>query len=212
MQRYMNKLPLSEKIKPEHTALLVIDIQNDFCAPDGLLGKRSRDLSLMDPMIDKLIRLITTADNKNVLTIYSQQIYDPQKLNPLQKEQYDLDGKLITCDISTSGYKFYRINPPLEKVYIKHNYNIFSNPKIIEILERHRIKTLIITGVDSQYCIETAIRNGFDLGYKIVVPEDLIATSAKHIDMQNRTLELVRKTYGVVVKCDDLVNLWENSL
>ncbi len=47
----------------------------------------------------------------------------------MQKEQYDLDGKYVTCDISTDGYKFYKINPKPENTFIKYDYNIFSNPE-----------------------------------------------------------------------------------
>ena len=205
----MNRLPLNEKINPDETALLVIDIQIDFCSPEGLLAKRGRDLSLMEPMIGKLQNLIQYAEKHKVLTAYTQQIYDRTKLTDLQKEQYDLDGKLITCDINTEGYKFYKIDPPKDNIFVKHNFNAFSNQKLLETLQKNNSKTLIITGVDTQYCVETAIRNGFDLGYKIVVPEDLIATNANKLDMHNRTLELVRKVYGVVVTSADILSAWE---
>lgn len=160
-------------------------------------------------MIDSLTKVIEIAKKKKVLTLYTQQIYDHTKLNNLQKEQYELDGKLITCDIATEGYKFYRLNPPKELVYIKYNFNIFSNPALYQTLKDKGIKTLLITGVDAQYCVETAIRNGFDLGYKIVVPEDLIAANANFKYLQERTLDLVKQTYGVVIQANDLFEIWQ---
>jgi ureidoacrylate peracid hydrolase len=199
---------LTDKVNPLTTALVVIDIQNDFCSSKGVLAKRGRDLSLMDPMIDTLEDFIETARNKNVLTLYTQQIFDRSHLNPLQLEQYDLDNKLVTCDISGDGYGFYRLNPPVDSVYVKYNFNAFSNPDFQRILEKRGIKTLVITGVDAQFCVETAIRNGFDLGYKIVVPSDLIATNAKKVEVMNRTLDLVRSTYGVVTTSIELESIW----
>jgi ureidoacrylate peracid hydrolase len=206
-----DRLPLSEKLSPKHTALVVIDVQVDFCSPNGFLAKRGRDLSMMEPMVDRLKQVIDTAGRAGVLTLYTQQVYDRTKLNELQKEQYDLDGKLITCDADGDGYKFYRIQPSPDKVYLKYNYNAFSNPAFDKALRDSGIKSLVITGVDTQYCVETAIRNGFDLGYKIVAPTDLMATSAKHMDMHKRTLELVRKTYGVLINSEELMKIWESA-
>jgi nicotinamidase-related amidase len=108
----------------------------------------------------------------------------------------------------TRQHKFYRIDPPPADVYEKQNFNAFSNEKLAERLSAHSIKTLVIVGMDTQYCVETAIRNGYDLGYKIVVPVDLVATNAKHINMHNQTLELVRKTYGVLSDAEELTEMW----
>lgn len=197
------------KIEPRHTALLVIDLQKDFAAPDGLRGRKGGDLSHIELLVNNLQTLIPTAQKAGVLTLYTQQIYDRTKLNELQKEQFDLDGKVVTCDPSTGGHDFYKIQPPPELVYEKYNFNAFSNPQLAETLKAHNIKTLVIAGMDTYYCVETAIRNGFDLGYKIVVPEDLVAGSSRHMDFHNRTLQLVKKTYGIVTTSHRLAEAWK---
>lgn len=200
---------LIDKINPKQTALIIIDIQNDFAAPDGLLAQRGRDMSMVEPMIEKMQETINIAKDAGVLTIYTQQIYDRSKLTDLQKEQYDLDNKYITCDITTDGYKFYKINPPQELVFVKYNYNAFSNSELEKVLQKHGIKTLIITGMDTYWCVETAIRNAFDLGYKVVVPKDLLACNGKYLDLHNRTLELVDKTFGVVATSSEINEIWK---
>ena len=201
-------MDLKEKLKPEHTALLVIDIQNDFASPEGLLGRGGRDLSLVDPMIEKLGKLADAAKRANVLTLYTQHKFDRSKLNDLQKEQYDLDGRTVTCDIKTDGWHFYRINPPAEDVYEKYAYSAFSSRALTSRLEAYGIKTIVITGMDAIYCVESTIRSGFDLGYKIVVPEDLIAGNARHLPWQEKTLELTKKTFGVVTSSEELERAW----
>lgn len=203
-------MDLNEKINSNHTAVLVIDIQKDFAAPDGLLGLNGRDLSMVEPMIDSLEEFIKSATSVGVPVFYAQQIYDRSKLTTLQKEQYDIDGRYVTCDINTDGYNFYRINPPAEDVFIKYNYNIFSNPKFEETLTARNIKTLIITGMDTYWCVETAIRNAFDLGYKVVVPKDLVACNGRHIELHNRTLELVQKNFGALTTADEIKKVWQN--
>lgn len=202
------KLPMAEKVRPSDTALLVIDIQNDFCSPSGLLARRGRDLSMIERAINRLIPTIQAARSAGLLTLYTQQIYDRSELRDLQIEQYELDRKRLTCDASGDGYHFYRVYPPANDVYKKCNFNIFSNLDLIRRLEASGMKTLVIAGVDTHYCVETAIRNGFDLGYKIVVPTDLVATGVDNIDMHERTLELVRRTYGALTTSTELIDVW----
>ena len=202
------RMDLKTKIDPKHTALVVIDIQKDFASPQGIRGQGGGDLSLVDPMVDKFEKLLPVAKRAGVLILYTQQIYRREKLNDLQKEQFDLDGKLIMCDPKTGGHEFYRIDPPQEDVFEKQNFNAFSNTALQERLDAHGIKTLVITGMDTYYCVETAIRNGYDLGYKIVVPTDLVAGNAKYMELHNRTLELVDKTYGVLTTAHELETLW----
>jgi len=195
----MTRMDLHTKLHPKTTALLVVDIQNDFCSPSGLMASMGKDVSGMDAMIAKIKELANVCDDVGIPIFYTQQIYDRSKLTDLQKEQYDLDGKMVTCDIDGGGYKLYKLNPPTNRIFPKYTYNVFSNADLSNELVSRGIKTLIITGVSTQICVETAIRNGFDIGYKIVVPRDLIATTSKDPGTQERTLHLVEKTYGVVV-------------
>lgn len=203
----MAKMSLKTKLDPAITALLVIDLQNDFCSPGGLMASRGKDVSSMGAMIERVEILISVCNKVNVPIFYLQQMYDRSKLTELQKEQYDLDGKLVTCDIQGEGYKFYKINPPIDRVFPKYAYNAFSNPNLVRELCEKKIKTLIITGVLTHICVETAIRNGFDIGYKIVVPRDLVATTSKDPGIQARTLRLVEKTYGVVVDSSEIIKI-----
>lgn len=162
-------------------------------------------------MIEQIKQLTTLCEEVKIPVFYTQQIYDRTKLTDLQKEQYDLDGKMITCDINGDGYKLYKLNPPADRIFPKYTYNVFSNSNLSSELSSRGIKTLIITGVSTQICVETAIRNGFDIGYKIVVPRDLVATTSKDPGTQERTLRLVEKTYGVVVDSAEITAILKTT-
>jgi len=204
-------MKLHEKLNPKFTALIVVDLQNDFCSPSGLMASLGKDVSKMDAVVEGTQALIRVCETVQVPVFYTQLIYDRTKLTDLQKEQYDLDGRMVTCDIRGDGYKFYRLEPPAERVFPKYNYNIFSNPALEAELRERGIKTLIITGVSTQICVETAIRNGFDIGYKIVVPRDLVATTSSDPETQERTLRLVKKTYGVVSDASEISEMLQRA-
>ena len=63
-------LNLDEKVNPAWTALVLIDVQNDFAKPDGACGKFGDDLSAVDPMLDRLRRLVEVARQKQILIVH----------------------------------------------------------------------------------------------------------------------------------------------
>ncbi|HEX6462516.1 MAG TPA: cysteine hydrolase family protein [Candidatus Saccharimonadales bacterium] len=107
----MTRMSLTAKLHPAVTALLVIDLQNDFCSPAGLMASMGKDVSGMDTLIEQIKALASACDQAGIPVFYMQQRYDRTKLTALQKEQYDLDGKMVVCDIQGEGHKFYKINP-----------------------------------------------------------------------------------------------------
>jgi len=67
----------SEVILPGHTALIVVDMQKDFLAPDGAFAKAGRDISEIQNIIQNCQRLIKTARTSGVLTVFIRQITLP---------------------------------------------------------------------------------------------------------------------------------------
>ena len=202
------KMPLAEKLAPGHTALLVIDLQRDFAAPDGVLARRGRDLAMVAPLLGALAPTLQMAKAAKVSVLYTKMLYDRACLTLRQREQYDLDGRVVTCDSAGDGHDFYGVQPPIGDVFVKYQYNIFSNPNFEQRLQELGTKTLVITGMDTMYCVEAAIRDAFDRGYKVVVPRDLVACNAKNLDLHKHTLRMVDKVFGVVVDSAELNRVW----
>jgi ureidoacrylate peracid hydrolase len=65
--------------------------------------------------------------------------------------------------------------------------------------------------MDTYVCVETALRSAFDLGYKVVLPRDLVAANARHMNWHERTLEIVQKIYGPVVDSSEINQIWSTS-
>src|SRR5260370_40693072 len=61
---------LAEMIDPKRTALVIIDVQRDFGAPDGLYGKVGCDLSRVEPAVDRMIELHDAAHRAGVFTVF----------------------------------------------------------------------------------------------------------------------------------------------
>ena len=72
---------LEQKVNPEHAAVLVIDIQNDFCHEDGYLRKLGLDISATQSMVPRLVQFLDEARKVNVKIIFVQGIYNNRYLS-----------------------------------------------------------------------------------------------------------------------------------
>jgi hypothetical protein len=70
---------LDKKIQPAHTDLLVIDMQNDFVASDGLVGRSGRDVSAAQKLANRLPDFIAAARRAGVLVIFIRNIYSTER-------------------------------------------------------------------------------------------------------------------------------------
>src|SRR3954468_3422184 len=81
-------LTFEERVDPASTALVVIDVQNDFTLPQGVCGQVGDDISPVAPMIARPIGLIDAARSAGVLIVFVRTIYDEPVLSPALAEQY----------------------------------------------------------------------------------------------------------------------------
>jgi ureidoacrylate peracid hydrolase len=199
---------LAEKVAPEHTALLVVDVQRDFCASDGAFGALGRDLSRVQDMLPALEGLVDSARIAGVRVIFLRYAQTPATESEVHLEQRGRGrADIAYCQEGTAGVEFYRIEPmPDETVVTKHRYSGFINTDLDLILRSGGIRTLVMTGVATNGCVEATARDGFMHDYYIVFAADGAATYSP--ELHNATLTNVRDAYGVVATCAELAEIW----
>ena len=69
---------IDEVVDPSHTALLMIDIQHDFCSPKGLFDRIGKSIDMMAPAVQRVANLVTAARRMGVLPIFIQNQWLPQ--------------------------------------------------------------------------------------------------------------------------------------
>ena len=102
---------LAQKADPAHSALLVIDVQNDFVADGGFFDKVGGDVrTIQQQRVPNLLRLIDAARQAGVLVIFVQAIYDPGDLSDAMRERnLRLNSELPRCLSGSWGAEFYRV-------------------------------------------------------------------------------------------------------
>ncbi|MBI2371677.1 MAG: cysteine hydrolase [Deltaproteobacteria bacterium] len=199
---------LSDKVRPEHTALVVVDVQNDFCADRGFYSRLGLELAEIQAMVPRLQGLIDAARQAGIMRVFVQAIYDEAFLSGPALERRERNGVTVPCCLSgTWGAEFYHIGPAEgEYVVRKHRYSAFINTDLDLILRSRGIKTLLLTGVATNVCVESTARDGHMLDYYVVVVEDCVASAKK--DLHQATLENIRLYFGEVVPARDVTAAW----
>jgi ureidoacrylate peracid hydrolase len=207
---------LPEKVRASHTALIVIDMQNDFCASDGFVAKGGRDVSQVQRMAERLPALIESARGAGVLVVFVRCSYstdDNRYLSDVWLEQAArCQGGGYTlapvCQDGTSGGEYFGgICPAAGDIIVtKHRYSAFHGTDLDLILRTHGVRTVVLTGVSTHVCVETAAREAFVRDYYTVVVGD--GSSAYSPQEHETALKLIDRFFGEVVSIGDLLKLW----
>lgn len=207
---------LAEKVDPAHTALIVIDVQNDFCAPGGMMDKEGLDLGPVQVMAAQMPKLIGGARAAGALVVFVRNIYSSEDnlyLSDSWLEQASRRRKgsyterAVCAAGSWEGDFFEGVQPlPQEPIVTKHRYSAFYNTDLDTILRSHGIRTIVLAGVATNVCVETTAREGFVRDYYIVFLEDGTATYSDA--EQAATLRTIDKYFGEVSPIAAVLGAW----
>ena len=199
---------LTEKINPIHTAVLVVDLQNDFCAPEGYIGQKfGCDPQANESLAKRNVELTEVARKAGILIVWIQAIYDPEYLSAPMIMKGGKSNNEKRCLDGTWGAEFYNVEPKEKDLVIqKHRYSAFSGTSLDNHLRRRAIKTTVITGVSTNICVESTLREAFNLGYYVVIPRDCVAGNNEKL--HEATLQNVEFLLGDVTESSSLIEHW----
>ena len=196
-------------IDPAHTAVLVIDVQNDFCASGGHTeANLGKDVIDCQAVVEPIEFLVTGARSAGATVIWIKADYDRTYLSPpLHARQMARGITSAYCVSGTPGADFYRVIPTDGELVIeKHRHSGFIGTDLDQILRDRGIRTLIFTGVQTHVCIESTLRDASARGYYVVVPDDCVGSFDR--DLHDKTLRCVEMHFGDVVPSADLLAQW----
>lgn len=201
---------LAQQVRPEHAALLVVDMQNDFCAENGFLIQARRSAAANAVSVEATVRiaenigeLATAARNAGMPVVWLCSVYDYKYLADAHIAKRDREG---LCLEGSWGADYFCIRPELgDTVVWKHTFSGFHETTLHEKLQVLGVKTLLMTGVATNVCVDSTLREGFFLGYNIVVAEDCVGSGNQLA--HEGTLSTVRVNIGTVVDSQALIGL-----
>lgn len=198
-----------EKVNPKHTALIVVDVQNDFCHDDCQIAKLGADMSAVQAAVPRIMRLIAAARAAGTLVVFLRAVHTELTESEVWREQWrrSRPGGGPICREGSWGAEFYLVKPePGEPVVTKHRYSGFINTDLDLILRSRGIRTLIMTGVATEGCVESTTRDGFMLDYYIVFTSDATATYDR--EAHQAAVRTIGRLFGEVCTSEEIIDIW----
>jgi ureidoacrylate peracid hydrolase len=205
---------LAEWVDPASSALLVVDMQNDFCHPQGAFAKRGLDISLAQRIVPTLKRLMGKAREAGVPVIIIRVVRGPNTawpaLNRLTRHNFGPDFIPVFVEGTWGAGLLKGFEPEPGDIRLdKNRYGAFTGTNLDLILRNRGVRTLVMSGGATNVCVESTVREGFMFDYNIVVVEDACATVTR--ELHEGTLASIRGWFGRVEKADDVIAAWEES-
>jgi len=199
----------------EQTALLVIDMQNDFCTPGGWASAKGFDVNQTQRPIAPLEKLLKCLRQTPVTIIHTREGHrtdlsdcPPHKLARSSKQNAQIGSEGVMGRYLTRGSKshdFIDTLQPLDGEIIvdKPGKGAFVATDLDLILRQRGIRQLLFTGVTTECCVHTTLRTANDLGYECLLIEDCCASLVP--DFHRISVEMVKTIFGWVIISNDLL-------
>ena len=203
---------------PGNTALVVIDMQYLDAHPDFGIARKARNEGRFEilnhlfarlPSVIQNIRRMQNACRKARIEVIFIKI-----------QSYTLDGRDLSPSYKTKGLQsppgskeaqiLEELQPVGDEIVIpKLSTNAFNSSPIDAVLRYMGITKLLVCGVNTNYCVETFIRDAYDLGYEVVLLEDCCATVVE--EHHRVTCEEVDEIFCKVRSADEMLTAIEQN-
>jgi ureidoacrylate peracid hydrolase len=204
---------LAEVVHPTRAALLVVDVQNDYCTPGGSLERDGGNISMTAAVVAEVKALVDAARAHGVRVLWIQQTWleggasdSPawlymKRRNGIHQER---------CVEGTWGHRFVDGLGPArgEPVIRKHRSSGFIGTNLDLVLRSNRVETVIVVGVMSEGCVESTARDAAFHDYYVVLTPDAMASD---ILAWHEASVLTMSGRHDMVPWRTLVQLWEEN-
>ncbi len=187
---------------PNHSALIVIDLQNDIIHPDGKLGGCAK-MAAETHLIEKVNSAIQSARSKNWLVIFIRVGFSADYVEcPTTSPLFSYVQQAQALQLNSWGAEFHKhLGIQQEDTIVtKHRVGAFYGTSLPAILAANRIEHLALCGVSTDFAVQTIAREAHDRDYRISIIQD--ACAANSIEEHKNTIHLLEKFTHITNTCD----------
>lgn len=193
------------------SALIVVDMQNAFCHPEGSFARMGADVSEMTAAIAGCRQLVESAHAAGAPVIFLQ-----VQLRTDLRDAGVVFGEIMTKvpenNALTEGTWDAQIVDELtpdasrDIVIQKSRFSGFFGTNLDGLLRSLGVDTLVVTGVGTDICVDSTVRDAAQLNYRCVVPREAVATIDPQLHAS--TLSILSAAFARIVDVQDVVTAW----
>ncbi|MEU9717170.1 isochorismatase family cysteine hydrolase [Streptomyces sp. NPDC047976] len=177
------------------TALVVVDLQNDFCTGPVATARFAGDPTDLDRVTEGSLRAVAEARSRGVEVLFVRFLGDPAHQGPAWRSRDQRRGRPPKCLEGSWGAEFHRVFPaPGERVFTKRAcFDAFLAEGFEQHLRARGIGHLVLAGLFADVCVDSTARTAFQKGHHITVLSD--CTTSLHLPY-DEVLGFARTVYG----------------
>jgi nicotinamidase-related amidase len=202
------------------TALIIIDMQRDFCAAGGYADMAGLDISNLRKPIPQIQQLLNVARSQGMLIIHTREGHRSDMLDCMPSKRarsartaaaIGSDGPMGKLLIRGEyGHDFVDELTPIagEVIIDKPGYSAFHQTDLEIILRSQQITQLIITGVTTEVCVQSTLRAAVEYGWDCITVGD--ACGSAYPDLHQASLVMIAVEggiFGKVLNTDAMLQL-----
>ncbi|MBI2622465.1 cysteine hydrolase [Candidatus Microgenomates bacterium] len=207
---------MKEILDPSHSALLVVDIQNDFCSPYGKLASRGHNIAPLQAVVQPIREVVELFHRLGRPVVWTKNLDDPDSRTAAGIDRFiwfegnDRENRVV-CLEGSEGAEFFVEPGEGDIIMEKRRSSAYVGTSLREILAQNGIKTLFIVGVQTQRCVARTVHDLYDNepNLHVVVLKDCVASmNARQDQAAIAEMELF---YPPVISSITLKKAWKET-
>lgn len=205
---------LAEIIDPAHTALLVVDVQNDLVLPEGWFARNGKDVSGVGSIIEPVADLIASARAAGVLPVFIEQTTLPNNASDppawlyfktrdgRRRTDYAVRGTWGNATVDQLG-----VQPDDIRVE-KFRPSSFHHTALDDILRARQIQSVVVCGTITQGCVQATMMDASFHNYYTVLARDCVSSYSQ--SLHANALEFMSSRYDVADR-SEIAAVWQQA-